>query len=514
MSQDTELSTKESAKEAASKLASSGGFEEITDPATKRILQKHLVGFLLGSTGFFASLIRGFNKVCTRSIPTMGVSFSRSQDRFILYWNPDFVREVEETGNKKLDGLGDTRMRNVLVHEVMHVALKHTTTRRREPHFIWNVACDLAINSMICGTDKHGDGLSSLPEGGLIPGRKVLKKDGQPYKRGEDDDFACDLAQAVEEMPPGLLSEVYFESLMEAFRDKIEEAKKKQKSRRGQKQQGGGGGGSEQQEQGSTSEGDGEGGEQPGPLDDHELWDERGAEPGDEGEASNEDREYVEQRVRDLLRRAVASAESHSDGWGSVPQKIRAAIKSYLGNEVDWRKILEMWAHGRIRAETSHTIRRINRRYPMVHPGAKRNHRPLLLVAKDQSGSVPDEAVALFYAELDALSRDVDFDQVAFDTHCGDVTRWFRGSRPEPTRERCGGTDFNAPIRLMEGENQGRWDGIVMLTDGECCKPDPSPVSRIWVICPGHKLMFQPDAGELVIELTGDRSGDDPGVIG
>lgn len=483
------------------KLMNSGQIEEIHDRQTQGILQKHLVGFLLGSTGFFASIIRSMNKVCTRSVPTIGVAFRRDMDRFVMYWNPDFVLSVE-AANKRLDGLGDTRMRNVLVHEVMHIALKHVTVRRREPHFLWNVATDCAINSVIVGADKHPDGMGSLPEGGLIPGRKQVKPDGSPYVRGVDSDMACDFAQAIEELPPGLLSEVYFEALMNAFRDQIEEMKQKSRGRRGK-------GDPQSGEGGSPGDADGE---MPGPLDDHDIWDERG---GEGGETSDDDREYTEQRVRDLLKRAVNHAEQSSDGWGSVPQKIRQAIKSYLGGEVDWRKILKMWTNGRIRAEQSRSIRRIDRRYPYIQPGPKRNHRPLLLVCKDQSGSVSDEAVSLFYGECDALSRDVDFDQVAFDTQCGEVTRWHRGSRPEATRERHGGTDFDAVTRLVEAEgNAGRWDGIIMLTDGECSKPSPSRVARVWIICPGHKLLFQPDENELVINLTAERSGDDPGVIG
>lgn len=510
----SQMTPDKAAEEKQEAQVSAGRIEEIDDRVTQAILQRHLTGFLLGSTGFFASLVRNMDKVCTRSIPTLGVAFRRDLDRFVLYWNPDFVKKIEVEGNAKLDGLGDTQMRNVLVHEVMHVALKHCTVRRREPHFLWNIATDLAINSMIVGQDKHSDGYSALPDGGLIPGKRLIKSDGNPYIRGVDDDMAVDLAQAVEQLPPNLLSETYFESLMEAFRDQIKEMEEKAKAFRDalkkalEEAMKGGGAGKQPGQKGSEP---GEG-SCPGPLDDHELWDDNG---GSGGETSDDDREYTEQRVRDLLRRATVCAEQSSDGWGSVPMRVRQMIKAYLGGEVDWRKLLRQWVNGRIRAEASRSIRRIDRRYPLIHPGQKRNHRPLLLVAKDQSGSVSDEAIALFFAELDALSRDTDFDMVDFDTECGEVTRWNRGSRPEPTRTRSGGTDFNAPMRLTQKpENAGRWDGILYFTDGECSKPDAASVPRVWIICPGHKLLFQPDDNETVIELTGERRGDDPGVLG
>lgn len=501
MSQTT---TDRSAEEQAEKRLDSGYPTEITDLATTRILNKHLVGFLVSSTGFYASVIRNMSKVCTRDIPTMGVTFRKDKDQFILYWNPDFVQRIEaaedvaaklEKSGSNTDTVaahGDTRIRNILIHEILHIVLKHVTVRKNEPHFIWNVATDCAINSIIAAGDDTQFG--SLPPGSLIPGRKLLKPDATQFVRGTDSDFACDLASAIEQLPPDLMSEIYFQSLMEAFKDEIEKAKQRAK------------------ETGSGQLGDIGGGPGcPGALDDHDLW----AKNSDGSPMADADREYIEQRVRDLMRQAVAKAEQSDRGWGNIPMHLRAAIKAYVSGEVDWRNILRMWTNGRIRAETSHSIRRINRRYPYVHPGPKRNHRPLLLIAKDQSGSVSDEAVSLFYGELDALSRDVDFDQVSFDTECGEVTRWARGSRPEMTRERCGGTDFEAPNRLMNSpENFGRWDGVAILTDGECSKPGPSPVSRIWIICPGHKLLFQPDDGELVIELSGGRSVNDMGVLG
>lgn len=471
---------------------------EITDVNTRRIINPHLVGFLTQSSGFFTAIVRNLDKVCTRSLPTLGVSFDKKLDRFILYWNPDFVEKTVNSGNAILAGLGDTWMRNILLHEMLHIALSHCTARARKPHFLWNVATDLSINYMIVGNDKHSDGNSSLPDGCLIPGKKMKKEDGSFYQRGVDDDFACDLAQAISEMPPALLSELYFEALCVAFKDKIEKANK------------------ESGEGGDGDQKDGQGGKGPGPLDSHDHWivseDGQGSA---NGEASDENREYVEQRVKDLLRKAAVSADQSSNGWGCIPAEIREKIRSFIGGEVDWRNLLAQWTNGRIRGEKHSTIRRVNKRYPMIHPGSKRSHRPLLLVAKDQSGSVSNEAVATFFAELTELSKNCDFDTVSFDTECGDVTRWHAGSIPECTREKCGGTDFESVVRLMElPENHGRWDGVIMLTDGECSKPSPSPVSRVWIICPGHKLMFQPDDCETVIELSLGKSADKYSSIG
>ena len=114
-------------------------------------LSTYLIDFLWNEP-FYSRILRSLNKVETKEIPTAGVSANK--DSITLWWNREF-----------LAGLTKQKITGLLKHECLHLVFGHTSERRKEPHIIWNYATDLAINSTI---PEH-----ELPEGGLIPGKKL-----------------------------------------------------------------------------------------------------------------------------------------------------------------------------------------------------------------------------------------------------------------------------------------------------------------------------------------------------
>ena len=98
-------------------------------------LAPHLIR-LMWDEPFFASVLRGIEKIRTEEIPTAGVLAKDGEIRF--WWNPNF-----------LAGLKAIEVKGLIKHECYHLVFEHTTTRRHEPHIIWNYATDLAINSLI-----------------------------------------------------------------------------------------------------------------------------------------------------------------------------------------------------------------------------------------------------------------------------------------------------------------------------------------------------------------------------
>jgi predicted metal-dependent peptidase len=155
-------------------------------------------------------------------------------------------------------------------------------------------------------------------------------------------------------------------------------------------------------------------------------------------------------------------------------------------------------------------MKRINRRYPYIHPGKKRGYTAKLLVAIDQSGSVSNEMLSLFFGELAALTKRVSITILPFDYTVADkdMVEWKKGSNPDIKRVRTGGTDFEAPTRFAnDPKNRGRWDGMLILTDGECAKPGPSRVKRGWVLGQGCKLSFPTDEITISIDPNPHKSG-------
>ena len=141
-----------------------------------------------------------------------------------------------------------------------------------------------------------------------------------------------------------------------------------------------------------------------------------------------------------------------------------------------------------------------------IHPGIKRGYTAKLLIAIDESGSVNDEMLEMFFAELESLTKKVDVTLLHFDCSCSmkDLYEWKKGTRPKLKRMKGGGTDFDAPTRLAnDPKNRGRWDGMLIMTDGCAPAPNASRIRRGWILGQGCQLNFS--SNEAQIFLTKER---------
>lgn len=71
-------------------------------------------------------------------------------DGFRIYYNREFAAS-----------LSDSEIRGALCHELLHVLTESRARRNGRDHFLWNAACDYAINGMLVAMGFH------LPEGTL-----------------------------------------------------------------------------------------------------------------------------------------------------------------------------------------------------------------------------------------------------------------------------------------------------------------------------------------------------------
>ena len=379
---------------------------------------------LLIEEPFFAALSRRIEKKENYGIPTAGVRVNPDSGHFEMAYNPDFFEK-----------LSDVEKAGVLKHEFYHLIFDHVTTRKPEgvPHAKWNIAADLAINSHLVG---------ELPEQCCMPG---------------EGPFA--------ELPLGQSAEWYLANLPE---DEESEGN-----------QGDGEGG-----EGEPSEGDDSGGQdnnndngngpsssKPGNFDDHSGWDEA---------ASSEANQMAKERLKNAIKEAAQEASQSAKGWGSVSGEVRKEIMKRLETKVDWRKVLRYFIKTSQRANRSSTIKRINRRYAYIHPGKKVRRQAKIAIAIDQSGSVSDEMLAAFFAELNSLAKLAEFTVVPFDTQVDEskVYIWKKGKSQKPERVLCGGTCFEAPT---DWANNNNVDGLIILTDMEAPKPKACKAQRMWM---------------------------------
>lgn len=429
-----------------------------TDEQAKAFeLDPHLIS-LMWAEPFFSKILRKVTKKESDSIPTAGVLAKEGQ--LFLWWNRKF-----------LAGLTADQVKGLLKHECYHLIFEHTTTRRHDPHIVWNYATDLAINSLI---PEH-----ELPEGGLIPGKAFAELTAEQKEKMSDEAVGRyeRVSAKIESFPKEKSAEWYFSHLQDVAKD-IE---------------------NEQQAGGQPGDGEGEEGEgtpgMPGPMDDHDGWD----------DLSDEERELVKGKVKAALEEAVRDADA-SGQWGSVPGSVRGTLRDMISNEIPWQSVLKQFCGMTRRANRASNVKRINRKYPGIHPGVERGYTSSIAVYIDQSGSVDDASLALFFGELKQLARRTKITIYNFDTEVDvDSEReWDRSRTPGLNRTRCGGTDFEAPTKHANA-NTNRFDGYLILTDGECYEPSKSRLKRGYVICPGRELYFKAPKRDFVIQMTGKK---------
>lgn len=416
-------------------------YEKASEEQIKNFrLDYHLISFMKEEP-FFSTMLRHIRREKTSQVPTAGVT---AQDGcFTLYWNPEFLASLKA---REIIGL--------LKHECYHLIFKHCTTRSQKPYKMWNIATDLAINSII---DKR-----DLPEGGLIPGCPLsgIEKITDPLQK----EAWQRLSDLIKDFPLNMSSEWYMEKLKND--EELQEAINKLPS-------------------------EGEYG-MPG-MDDHGGWDEG---------LSSEAKDKLDGELKDILSKAAKEADKRN-GWGSISSDMRGRIRSMVSGDVDWKTILSQFIGRRQRAKKTSTHRRINRKYPYIHPGKKIGHTSNLAVYLDQSGSVSDKDIEMFAGVLNSLAKHATFTFYNFDYTVDENSKfmWKKNKKiPTINRTRCGGTSFNS-VEEHYRKVKDSYDGYIVLTDGEAPKPPPCIARRCWVILPNCKLIFQPDGKDIVAKM-------------
>ena len=398
----------------------------MTDKITPKFdLNKHTFK-LLQSEPFFAGLSRRIHKVESKAIPTAGVMIDKETAQFIMLYNPDFFGSLPE----------EQRL-GVLMHEFYHLIFEHVTGRLPPEGMskMWNVATDLAINSFLIG---------KLPEGGCFP-------EQEPFQ----------------DYPLEKSAEWYFSKLQNDEQFKPEDGDGDGEGEGDEEGEGSGSG------QPSDGQGSGKGKPLPDSLDDHSGW----------GDVDAETKAMAEERLKDAIRKATEEVNSGGRGWGTVSQGMRKKIQDMVTPKVNWRSVLRYFIKTSQRANKRSTPRRINKRFPYIHSGKRINRTAKIAISIDQSGSVSDDMLALFFAELNGLAKYAEFTVVPFDTQVAEseVYVWKKGKRRTFERVSCGGTCFNAPTRWV---NERQFDGHIILTDMEAPKPSPSKCQRMWMTTP------------------------------
>ncbi|TRZ48557.1 MAG: hypothetical protein D4S01_10105 [Dehalococcoidia bacterium] len=206
----------------------------------------------------------------------------------------------------------------------------------------------------------------------------------------------------------------------------------------------------------------GEDGELGGGFDSHDDWEE-----------SEIAREIIRNKVEQIMRNERV--------WGNMPGDMKAMIAAAQRSTVAWRKYLRRHLGHLITSKSQPTFKRPNRRFGFPFSGTKKFHCDRKLVAIDTSGSVSDDDLEQFLAEINKLSEIQPVDLQLFDhTLQGKIV---------PFSKKCGkykfsgrgGTCFTPVFELAE---KLRYQSLIILTDGFAEQP-PKPrfvKDVLWVL--------------------------------
>lgn len=392
---------------------------------------------------FLGGVSLGISKGPDPKCGTAYIGLNLETQELFMGYNPYFFRSMTPQERE-----------GVIIHEFYHVVLQHLFERNvtdKNYAQAWNIATDLAINSIIVQASEN-----KLPDFALVPGR-VPSKMKSPK-----------LIEFIKKVQTMASSEFYFEGVKEV----LEEMEK---------------------------DGEGQGEMGMGTLDDHSGW----------GNIPEGLKDQIRDKVRGMLESAVNRADSRNS-WGSVPQSMQAEIRKNLTHEVDWRSVLRLFFGTARSMERISSIKKMSKKLPGILPGVKRGTVARFAAFVDQSGSMSDEDVALAFSEIQGASKEAEIDVFNFDTEIDEDSHkvWKRGKSFPWGRTRCGGTDFNAVAEFVNNpKNNSRWSGVIILTDGYA--PTMSYVKRakvLWVITPsGTVSVTRP--GDLIVQLqTGTKN--------
>ena len=188
-----------------------------------------------------------------------------------------------------------------------------------------------------------------------------------------------------------------------------------------------------------------------------------------------------------------------------MPESIKRDILSRVDATVDWKSVLRYFIKTSQKAHKSSTVKRINRRYPYLHPGRKTNRQARVAISIDQSGSVDDGMLNAFFSELAKLSEIATFTVIPFDTEVSekDIFVWRKGERVKPKRFLSGGTCFDAPTSYV---NERDFDGHIILTDMYAPKPRSSKCQRMWMTTPSCASKPYFETKERVVAISYDST--------
>jgi predicted metal-dependent peptidase len=369
-------------------------------------------------------------------------------DARAFYYNPQFVGALN---------LGQIQF--VLAHEALHCALGHFARRQHRIKHRWDVACDHAVNLLLTG-----EGLKP-PPGALLNElyRDLTAEEIYPFIHADTSEETLDHhlfdGQAGDDQGLG-------------HDEDIEQAASSQAAK--QQEAGAGAGGADLSQDAQ--------GQQPGEAAGEAEQDAAQPKQSEPKEPSAAEKEELAQRWRQRL----ASAAQQALQAGRLDDSWLRALDDLLQPKLPWRMLLARYMMSVARDDYS--FQRQSRREGEALLPSLFSGQADVMVVLDTSGSISDEEMSEFAAEVDALKGQI---RARITLHACDANlspqgpwlyeAWEPLSLPEQLSG-GGGTRFTPIFEWVERE-QRRPDLLLYFTDAEGEFPAGEPAYPVlWLV--------------------------------
>jgi predicted metal-dependent peptidase len=186
-------------------------------------------------------------------------------------------------------------------------------------------------------------------------------------------------------------------------------------------------------------------------------------------------------------RQRLASAAQQAQQAGKLSAEMARVVDFFLQPKLPWRILLAQHLSATARNDYSYTRPSSRRGDPAVFPGL-RSEEIDLVVAVDSSGSIRDEEIAQFIAEINAIKGQIRarITLLCCDVSIGDDFPLFFEAwdefRFEPRVTGGGGTDFRPVFQWVERQDM-RPDTLVYFTDACGDFPEHEPAfPTLWLV--------------------------------
>jgi predicted metal-dependent peptidase len=191
-----------------------------------------------------------------------------------------------------------------------------------------------------------------------------------------------------------------------------------------------------------------------------------------EDEASETNKSALKSMMSELIEQAQFE--------GEIPGEVSCLIADiYNTSDVNWRNVLRRFLTGRGKVIKKKSFKRESKRFENL-PGNKRTQGLNALIALDESGSISEKQLSVFYGELLKIKKltGASLSVTQFDISCTapvPIERYIS----EKKRLKNGGTDYRPVFELADCMGMSL---LIIFTDGEGTTPPEVNQKVVWVL--------------------------------